>query len=198
MAHPLNLCCVMQKRLGVSLVKAHSLIATYALAIACGHQSPILRVQSELPGMHVLFVSDEADAALAILELRNAGRRIPDEMWNRLFASEGYQNLRLRELEMRRPFTDSAFRSFIESDTLLARLPALRRALEEYRGIDVANASARALRYLPDGASLRSRLYLEIKPRTNSFVFQVPGTSHLPLRRPGGDSGARGAGHRRS
>jgi hypothetical protein len=83
-------------------------------------------------------------------------------------------NLKAREAGMRRPFTDSAFAAFMTSDTLLERRAALRAAVDEYRRIDVAASGARALRYLPDGASIRARLYLLVKPRTNSFVYPIP------------------------
>jgi hypothetical protein len=70
-----------------------------------------------------------------------------------------------------RAFTDSTFTAFLMSDTLLRRAPLLDRALPPLEHLDVSAAAGRALKYLPAATAIRSRLYLEIKPWTNSFVF---------------------------
>jgi hypothetical protein len=160
----------MHRSLAVVLC-ASSLAALLALG-ACRPRA--LATVSASPATDVRIVTDEADAALAILDARASGGAVPRAAWDRLFAAEGYVNLKAREAGMRRPFTDSAFAEFLESDTLLARRAALHAAVDEYRRIDVAMAGARALRYLPDGATIRARLYLLVKPRTNSFVYPIP------------------------
>src|SRR5688500_18035194 len=78
------------------------------------------------PGLvDVRIIADEADAALAILEMRHRGEAIPQTAWSRLFASEGYRRLKQREAAMNRAFTDSAFRVFLLSDDMARRAPDL-------------------------------------------------------------------------
>ncbi|HWB41148.1 MAG TPA: DUF5700 domain-containing putative Zn-dependent protease [Gemmatimonadales bacterium] len=120
----------------------------------------------------LVIVTDEAEAALEILERRGAGRPVEEETWRRLFATEGYRRLQAREAAMGRAFDDSSFRQFLLSDTLPARASALRAALQAWRRADLGAARANALAYLPDGARIRARIYLLIKPKTNSFVFE--------------------------
>jgi hypothetical protein len=128
--------------------------------------------------VNVVLVADEAVAALAILEKAYAKQPLAEADWQRLFNAEGYRRLKEREAYMQRTFTDSAFRAFILSDTLVRRTPALRLSLAGMQRVDVSVAAKRALDYLPSNARIVARLYPEIKPRTNSFVFSlasVPG-----------------------
>jgi hypothetical protein len=85
--------------------------------------------------------------------------------------SEGYRRLRERETAMGRAFTDSSFRAFLMSDTLRRRTSQLEAALPHYRSIDIREAGAQALRYLPPGARIVARVYPMIKPVPNTFVY---------------------------
>lgn len=127
------------------------------------------------PRPDVRLVSDEADAVLSILHLRQAGTIPSAGDWTRLFSSEGYRALARREASFGRAFSDERFQAFVLSDSLLARAPRLTTTLESWKHIDVSRAAQRALAYLPAGTLIRSTLFLEIKPQTNSFVFDVDG-----------------------
>jgi hypothetical protein len=133
--------------------------------------APSLAAQASPPGLEI--VTDEADAAMAILARRRAGGAVEPSAWRRLFATEGYRRLKAREAAMGRGFEDSTFQAFLLSDTLLARAPALERTLAAWKTIRPDAPAARALAYLPRGTRLRARVYLLVKPRTNSFVFEV-------------------------
>lgn len=119
------------------------------------------------------LVPDQAEAALAILDARAAGREPGPEAWRLLFESEGYRRLQRREEVMGRGFTDSAFAAFLREDSMAARAPALRETLRRWMEVDFAAMGAGVLRWLPPGSRIRARIYPLIKPRTNSFVFEL-------------------------
>jgi hypothetical protein len=149
-------------------------IPTFAFILALVACAPI-HARSKTPltpaQIDVQLESDEADAAIAILDKR-VHREMPTTAnWQRLFSSKGYQHLQEREASLGRAFTDSAFTTFLMSDTLLQRASLLDRALPPLERLDVSAAAGRSLKYLPASTPIKARLYLEIKPKTNSFVF---------------------------
>ena len=121
----------------------------------------------------VILITDEAEAALHILDRIRAGNDVREEDWRRLRESEGYRRLRAREESMRRPFQDSVFVAFLHADSTVNRADALARTVEAWKKADLTAAGARALAYLPPGARIRAKVYLTIKPWTNSFVFET-------------------------
>src|ERR1700682_986717 len=123
--------------------------------------------------VQVRLVTDEADAALLILDKRQAGSPVDDTDWQRLFSSDGYRRLQKREAAMKRPFTEEDFKKFVLSGDLLSRAPKLRQTLREWAAAPMDRPARLALTYLPEEAHIRATVYLEIKPLTNSFVFEV-------------------------
>lgn len=123
--------------------------------------------------VNVTFIDDEPRAVLAILDKRAAGAAVTEADWQRVFTSEGYVRLKAREHSMQRAFEDETFRTFVMSGALLAKRNDLAKTLDEWTKADLSEAAARALAYLPKGATIRAKVYPSIKPATNSFVFET-------------------------
>lgn len=121
----------------------------------------------------VVVITDEADAVLSILAKRRANQQITDADWQRLFATEGYVRLKKREASMRRTFEDQDFKSFVLTDALLERGPLLADTLTRWKSADATRAANLALAYLPKQARIKAKIYPVIKPRDNSFVFEL-------------------------
>src|SRR5687768_1558445 len=131
--------------------------------------APDLRAQQ----LDVRLVTDQAEAVLAILVKKGLHQTITPADWARVFSSEGYTRLKKRELGMQRPFDDAEFQKFVLSDELAQRAAALGETLAKWKLADVTKSGELALAYLPPGARIRAKIYPVIKPRDNSFVFEV-------------------------
>jgi hypothetical protein len=123
--------------------------------------------------VNVHLVTDEAEAVLAILAKKKTKQSIGEADWQRVFQSEGYVRLKRRELSLKRPFEDTDFKTFVLSDELTNREQALEETLDRWKHADVSGAARLALTYLPKQARISAKIYPVIKPRTNSFVFEV-------------------------
>lgn len=123
--------------------------------------------------LQVRLVADEAQAVLAILALLAAGADAPESAWLRLHTSEGYRRLQAREASMGRAFSDPDFDAFLQRAQTIGQRTALAQTLAAWSSADLSAAALRSLAYLPAGAVLRASVYLEIKPQTNSFVFDL-------------------------
>lgn len=128
---------------------------------------------SDLAAINVRLVLDEAEAVLIILEKKKNSLPITKSDWDKLFSSEGYTRLKKREASMKRSFEDSSFIAFVLSEETVAAASSLAATLTAWKKIDVNAAAKRALNYLPEGAFIKAKIYPVIKPKSNSFVFEV-------------------------
>lgn len=133
----------------------------------------VCTAQTTARDLNVKLITDEPEAVLSILGKRKANQQISEDDWRRLFQSEGYVRLKRRELGMKRSFEDADFKAFVLSDNLLERAPALAQTLSSWKGADMSRAARLALAYLPRGARISAKIYPEIKPRENSFVYDI-------------------------
>ena len=108
--------------------------------------------------VNVRLVTDEAEAVLNILAKKKANEPIAEADWQQLFATEGYIRLKQRETSMQRSFEDADFRTFVLSDQLAARAPALREALDKWKRADITGAARLALNYLPKDARISAKI----------------------------------------
>jgi len=138
-----------------------------AICIACGFAS------AQSSAVNVRLVTDESEAVLAILAKRKANKPIEDADWQRVFQSEGYIRLKQRETSMQRSFEDADFRTFVLSDQLAERAQALEETLSKWKHADISRAARAALAYLPKEAVIKAKIYPVIKPRENTFVFDL-------------------------
>ncbi|MFM9905199.1 MAG: DUF5700 domain-containing putative Zn-dependent protease [Pyrinomonadaceae bacterium] len=124
--------------------------------------------------VNVKIVTDEADAVLRILEKRENSRDITNADWQMVFSSEGYVRLKKRELSLSRPFAESDFKNFVLSENLSGKRKILYDTLSKWKEININHPAELALAYLPSTARIRAKIYPVIKPRENSFVFDIP------------------------
>lgn len=146
--------------------QVRTLAMACALAVSAGAQEPQSRIQ-------LVMDTSEAEAVLAILQVRAAGREPTEADWQRLFTSEPYLRLKKREAGMKRDFTDEQFREFVLSPPLGERAAALGATLERWKRAQLHAAAERVLGYLPESARIRAKVYPVIKPLSNSFVFET-------------------------
>jgi hypothetical protein len=123
--------------------------------------------------VNLKLVTDEAEAVLNVLAKHRANQSIDEADWQRIFQSEGYVRLKKRETSMQRSFENTDFKTFVLSDAMTQRGPALQEALARWKSADIDGAARMALAYLPKDAQIRAKIYPVIKPRENTFVFEV-------------------------
>ncbi|HLW43850.1 MAG TPA: DUF5700 domain-containing putative Zn-dependent protease [Candidatus Acidoferrales bacterium] len=115
--------------------------------------------------------SSEADASVAILQKEAAGAAVEQSDWQALFASEPYQRLKAREASVNASFTDDSFKTFLSGKEMIAQAQDLERVLQTWKRVNFTKLGERVLTYLPTGAEIHAKVYPEIKPYKNSFVW---------------------------
>jgi len=118
--------------------------------------------------------SSEADQALAILAKNKNHETITDSDWQTLFSTPPYVALKAREQSIGRPFTDQAFKEFLLSPAAQEQEPAWRNTLATMKASDMTALGKGVLAWLPPGASIHAKVFPEIKPIHNSFVWKSP------------------------
>jgi hypothetical protein len=149
------------------------LFCAAALAAAAVPAAALAQLRTGDDAIRLRFVPDEPEAVLAVLARLAADAQPGEGLWNAVFASEGYRRLAERERSFKRPFDEATFREFVQKPETIARREALAAALTAWSHADVATCGRRALAYLPAGSRLRASVYPEIKPRENSFVYDL-------------------------
>jgi hypothetical protein len=123
--------------------------------------------------IRVVLDASEADRVLSIVAAHQDGEAVADADWQALFATEPYRRLKQREASMRRDFSDEEFKAFVTSDRLAARRKVLGSLVADWKRADLVAAARRVLVYLPEAAVIHAKVFPVIKPRDNSFVFDV-------------------------
>ena len=138
-----------------------------AIFFACG------AVPAQSSAVDARLVNDEAEAVLAIVAKRKANQPVVEADRQRLFKSEGYVRLKQRETSMQRSLEDGDFKTFVLSDQLAERAQGLQETLDKWKHADITRAAQLALAYLPKDARIKAKIYPVIKPRDNTFVFDL-------------------------
>src|SRR3569833_323825 len=94
----------------------------------------IVAIAASPAQLRVVADRGEAEASLSILDTLAAGRTPSDSDWQALFATRGYQRLKLREAGMGRAFTDADFQAFLRSPEARAKVANWHAALAAWRG----------------------------------------------------------------
>jgi hypothetical protein len=117
----------------------------------------------------------EARVVLRLAALHAAQKPIKPSEWEELLEGEPYRLLRDREASMHAPFTDAEFQAFVLSPALASEEKALSGRLDEWEKADLARSAQRVLAYLPATAQIHAKVFVVVKPRTNSFVYRAEG-----------------------
>jgi hypothetical protein len=126
------------------------------------------------PPIQLALDASEAQACLAILDEENAGRPVAEADWRRLFSSQPYQWLVAREATFGHRMDEAAFRAFLADPKTRAKARAWRETLDHMTAADMPALGRGVLAWLPPGARIAARVFPEIKPTSNSFVWTKP------------------------
>jgi hypothetical protein len=108
---------------------------------------------------------NQADEALALAANRSS--------FDRMASTEAYTRFKKREAEMGKPILDAEFKKFLTSPGLKSKANSLRSTLNDWKRADFKAIASRIRSYLPTEAKLNATVYIVVKPKTNSFVYEL-------------------------
>lgn len=151
------------------MIKILALVQSALFALSL---TPVAKADTGTP-VRVSIDASETQAALTILGKLHENQTPSAQDWSALFASRGYQRLKKREAQFKHPLTDDDFRAFLSNPKTIAQYQALQETLMRWASADITQLAQRSFAYLPPGSTLHATVYPLIKPRTNSFVFEL-------------------------
>jgi hypothetical protein len=157
------------------------LVVNTRLSLGMAMVASVLLLVGSLPAQEapedlisLRIVTDQAEAALDILDKRARSESVTAADWKRLGETEGYQRLKKRSESFGATEFDAKFEGFLgESLEVLENRATLRKTVEDWSSLDLDGVGQMALAYLPARATLRGSIYPVIKKPTNSFVFEL-------------------------
>ena len=150
---------------------ARACILLCAAVLCCTARSAF--AAADASAIKLVLDPSEADQAIRIVEKERAGAPVTREDWSHLFATAPYRELKAREESMRRGFTDEEFKQFLSSPGARAQLDVWKRTVAGMKSANMVAIGKRDLDWLPAGATLSARVFPEIKPKPNSFVWRA-------------------------
>jgi hypothetical protein len=159
----------MKRHTLVMILAVHSAILIISLCFAFNATASA----SDADRVQIKLDVCEAQQVLALLLKRRQAKPITETDWNALLSTEPYRRLKVREEAMHVPFTDQEFKNFVLSDALAEQYDELRNTVDAWSKTDLRRSALRVLKYLPKEARIQVKVFPEIKPRHNSFVFDT-------------------------
>src|SRR5579859_3272798 len=138
------------------------------ILLLCGTR---LAAAQASPPVQLVMDTSEAEQALRILDKQAAHQTVIPSDWQALFATVPYQWLKERQKAMGRPFTDETFKHFLLQPETLGKRAEWHETLVSIEKANMTALGTGVLSWLPPGATIKARVFPEIKPQHNSFVW---------------------------
>lgn len=127
------------------------------------------------PETDIAVDATESLLTLAVARRLAAGEKLDEEAWLEIYETTAFRRLVEREQSLGRSFTRDGFARWVEDELTGADLEALAKTLEAWKATDFERLAEGIRPYLPADAPIRATVYVVLKPRDNSFVFDLGG-----------------------